>query len=47
MSSHNEQLGQKTESRVIRLSDGKLEQAFEANDQAPKQAEGGYRYAKF
>lgn len=35
MSSHNEQLGQRTESRVIRLCDGKLEQAFEANEQQP------------
>lgn len=49
MSSHNEQLAQRTESRVIRLCDGKLEPAFKAddNDQAPKPAEGRYRYAKF
>jgi ABC-type ATPase involved in cell division len=47
MSSHNEQLGQRTESRVIRLLDGKLERPFKGDDRVPKQAEGRYRYAKF
>ena len=46
MSSHNEQLGQRTESRVIRLLDGKVERIVEDNGQAPGRAVDGYRYAK-
>jgi tungstate transport system ATP-binding protein len=46
MSSHNEQLGQRTESRVIRLLDGKVEEIVEGNGETPRRAVDGYRYAK-
>ena len=46
MSSHNEQLAQRTESRVIRLLDGKVERIVEDNGEAPGRAVDGYRYAK-
>jgi len=46
MSSHHEQLGQRAESRVIRLLDGKVERVGESNGQAPGRAVDGYRYAK-
>jgi tungstate transport system ATP-binding protein len=47
MSSHNEQLGQRTESRVIRLLDGKVERLVEGNGETPNRAVEGYRHAKF
>ena len=47
MSSHNEQLRQKTASRVIRLLDGKVEKVINGNDEVPERAMDGYRYAKF
>jgi len=47
MSSHNEQLRQKTESKVIRLLDGKVEKVINGNDEVPERAMDGYRYAKF
>jgi tungstate transport system ATP-binding protein len=46
MSSHNEQLAQRTESRVIRLLDGKVESMAEGNGEAPGHNADGYRYAK-
>jgi ABC-type ATPase involved in cell division len=46
MSSHNEQLAQRTESRVIRLLDGKVESMAEGNGEAPGHDADGYRYAK-
>jgi tungstate transport system ATP-binding protein len=46
MSSHNEQLGQRTESRVIRLLDGKVESIIEGNGETPSRGVDGYRYAK-
>ncbi len=47
MSSHNEQLGQRAECRVIRLLDGKVERLVEGNSETPNRADEGYRYAKF
>ena len=47
MSSHNEQLRQKTECRVIRLLEGKVEEIVESNGETPRSsAVDGYRYAK-
>jgi tungstate transport system ATP-binding protein len=46
MSSHNEQLGQRTESRVIRLLDGKVEKIVEGNGETPSRVVDGYHYAK-
>lgn len=46
MSSHNEQLAQRTESRVIRLLDGKLESMVDGPGHAPGHNADGYRYAK-
>ena len=46
MSSHYEQLGQRTESKVIRLLDGKVEKIVEGNGEAPSRVVDGYRYAK-
>jgi tungstate transport system ATP-binding protein len=46
MSSHNEQLAQRTDSRVIRLLDGKLESMVDGTGDAPGHNADGYRYAK-
>jgi tungstate transport system ATP-binding protein len=46
MSSHNEQLGQRTESKVIRLFDGKVENIVEGNGETPSRVVDGNRYAK-
>jgi tungstate transport system ATP-binding protein len=46
MSSHNEQLGQRTESKVIRLLDGKVEKIVEGNGETPSRVVDGYHYAK-
>ena len=46
MSSHYEQLGQRTESRVIRLLDGKVEKIVEGNGETPSRVVDGYHYAK-
>jgi tungstate transport system ATP-binding protein len=46
MSSHNEQFAQRTEGRVIRLLDGKVESMVEGNGEAPNRGLDGYRYAK-
>jgi tungstate transport system ATP-binding protein len=46
MSSHNEQLAQRTESSVIRLLDGKVESMAGGNGGAPGHNADGYRYAK-
>jgi tungstate transport system ATP-binding protein len=46
MSSHNEQLGQRTESRVIRLLDGKVEKIVEGKGETPSRGVDGCRYAK-
>lgn len=46
MSSHYEQLGQRTESKVIRLLDGKVEKIVEGNGETPSRVVDGYHYAK-
>lgn len=46
MSSHDEQLGPRTESRVIRLLDGKVERIVEGIGEEPHHTVDGYRYAK-
>jgi ABC-type lipoprotein export system ATPase subunit len=46
MSSHNEELAQRTGSRVIRLLDGKVESMAEGSGEAPSGAVDGHRYAK-
>jgi tungstate transport system ATP-binding protein len=46
MSSHDEQLEQRSESRVIRLLDGKVEKIGDDNRDAASRAVDGYHYAK-
>jgi ABC-type Mn2+/Zn2+ transport system ATPase subunit len=46
MSSHNEQFGPRTGSKVIRLLDGKVGRIVKGNGEAPSRAVDGYRYAK-
>jgi len=46
MSSHNEQFAQRTEGRVIRLLDGRVESMVEGNGKAPSRDLDGYSYAK-
>lgn len=46
MSSHDEQLEQRSESRVIRLLDGKVEKIVDDKGEVASRAVDGYRYAK-